>query len=52
MLAHNPTGKYDQLLIYAFRLLNYITIERGMLTMVHALHKFINFYWKTNLSFM
>jgi hypothetical protein len=41
MLTHNPTCKYDQPIIYAFRLLNkaeqnYITTERKTLTMVYA----------------
>jgi hypothetical protein len=42
MLAHNPTGKYDQLIIYASKLLNTteknITIEKEALTKVYALH--------------
>ncbi len=45
MLAHNPIGKYDQLIIYASKLLNktkhnYTTIEKVTLVMVYALHKF------------
>jgi hypothetical protein len=48
MLAHNPIGKYDQPIVYAFRLLikvkqNYTTIEREALAMVYVLHKFIIF---------
>ncbi len=48
MLAHNPIGKYDQLIVYASRLLNksehnYTTIEREALTMVYVLHKFGQF---------
>jgi hypothetical protein len=48
MLAHNPTCKYDQPIIYASRLFNkvkhnYTTIKRKTLTMVYALHKFIHF---------
>ncbi len=39
MLAQNQTRKYDQPIVYAFRLLNkvehnYITIEKEALTMV------------------
>jgi hypothetical protein len=45
ILAQNPTGKYDQPIEYAFKLLNkakknYITIKREALAMVYALHKF------------
>jgi len=48
MLAHNPIGKYDQPIVYAFRLLNkakqnYIIIKREALVMVYALHKFKHF---------
>jgi hypothetical protein len=48
MLAQNPTGKYDQPIVYASRLLNkakynYTTIEREALAMVYALHKFKHF---------
>ncbi len=48
MLAYNPTSKYDQLVVYVFKLLNkvehnYITIERKALVMVYALHKFRHF---------
>ncbi len=48
MLAQNPTDKYDQPIIYAFRLLNkvehkYITTEREALIIVYALHKFRHF---------
>jgi hypothetical protein len=48
MLTHNPTGKYDQPIVYAFRLFNkiehnYTTIEREALVMVYALHQFIHF---------
>ncbi len=48
MLARNPIGKYDHLIIYASRLLNktkqkYITIEREALAMVYAWHKFKHF---------
>jgi len=43
--AQNPIGKFDQLVMYASRLLNsiesnYIIIERETLMMVYALHKF------------
>ncbi len=48
MLTHNPISKYDQLIIYASRLLiklqqNYITIEIQTLAMVYVLHKFGHF---------
>jgi hypothetical protein len=48
MLAQNPTSKYDQPIVYAFRLLNkieknYITIDREALAMVYALQKFKHF---------
>jgi hypothetical protein len=40
MLAHNPTSKYDQPIVYAFRLFhkvkhNYIITERETLAMVY-----------------
>ncbi len=43
--GQNLTGKFDQPIIYDFRLLNsvernHITIEKEALTMVYALHKF------------
>jgi hypothetical protein len=45
MLAQNPTGKCDQPIAYAFRLLNnveknYTTTKRGALAMIYVLHKF------------
>jgi len=45
MLSQDVTGNNDQLVMYAYRLLNkvehnYITIEIKALTMVFALHKF------------
>jgi hypothetical protein len=48
MLAHNPTSKYDQPIVYAFRLLNktkqnYIITKKEALTVVYALHKFRHF---------
>jgi hypothetical protein len=48
LLAQNLTNKYDQPIIYAFKLLNkakqnYTTIERKALTMVYVLHKFRHF---------
>ncbi len=50
MLAHNPIGKYDQFIIYAFRLLNkakqnYTTTKNEALVMVYALHKFKHFFF-------
>jgi hypothetical protein len=48
LLAQNLTDKYDQPIVYAFRLLNkekhnYTTIEIEALAMVYALHKFKHF---------
>ena len=45
MLAQNPTGKIDQPIVYASRLLsraekNYTTTEREALAMVYAINKF------------
>ena len=45
MLAQNPTGKTDQPIAYASRLLsivekNYTTIEKEALAMVYAVNKF------------
>jgi len=45
MLIHNPTGKYDQPIVYASRLLNkaeqnYITTNKKALAMVYVLYKF------------
>jgi hypothetical protein len=45
MLFQNLIGNNDQLLVYAFKLLNkvehnYSTIEREVLTMAFVLHKF------------
>jgi branched-subunit amino acid transport protein AzlD len=45
IFAQNPTDKFDQLVMYAFRLLNstkrnYSTIEIEALAIVFALHKF------------
>jgi hypothetical protein len=45
IFAYNPTGAFDQPVMYAFRLLNsvernYITIKREALVIVYALHKF------------
>jgi hypothetical protein len=53
MLAQNPTGKYDQLIVYASRLLNkakknYITIKRWFMFSINS----NIFCWKTNLFFM
>jgi hypothetical protein len=52
MLAQNPTGKYDQPIVYASRLLNkvehnHITTKKEALAMLYALHKFRLFYWET-----
>jgi hypothetical protein len=48
MLAQNPTGKYDQPIVYASKLFNkveqnYTSIEKEVLTMVYVLHKFKHF---------
>jgi hypothetical protein len=48
MLTQNPIGKYDQPIIYAFKLLNKVehnhtTIKREALAMVYALYKFRHF---------
>ncbi len=48
MLAQNPSGKYDQLIVYASKLLNkveqnYTTTKKKALTMVYVLHKFRHF---------
>jgi hypothetical protein len=48
MLTQNPTGKYDQPIVYASKLLNkvkqnYATIEREALALVYVLHKFRHF---------
>ncbi len=48
MLAWNPIGKYDQLIVHASRLLNkakqkYTTIKEKALATVYALHKFKHF---------
>ncbi len=48
MLSQNVTGKSDQPIVYASRLLNkieqnYNTIEREALIMVFCLHKFIHY---------
>ncbi len=57
MLAQNPTSKYDQPIVYAFRLLNktthnYTTTNKEALAMIYALHKFKHFFcWETHLSF-
>jgi hypothetical protein len=48
MLSQNVIGKIDQPIVYAFRLLNrveqnYSTIEKEVLTIIFALHKFIHY---------
>jgi len=53
MLAQNPTGKYDQPIVYASKLFdkaeqNYTTIEKEVLTMVYVLHKFKHFLLGNN----
>ncbi len=49
IFTQNLTRKYNQPIIYAFRLLNkakknYITTERKTLVMVYVLHKFKHFF--------
>jgi hypothetical protein len=56
MLAQNPTGKYDQPIVYVSRLFNkaeqnYTTTKRKALTMVHALHKFKHFLFGNKFVF-
>ncbi len=56
MLTHNPTGKYDQSIVYVSRLLkktkhNYTTTERKALAMVYALHKFKHFLFENKFVF-
>jgi len=48
MLVENPIGKCDQLITYAFRLLNnvekkYTIIKREVLMMVYALRKYYHY---------
>jgi hypothetical protein len=57
MLAQKPMGKYDQPIVYAFRMLkkvehNYTIAERKALVMVYALHKFKYFLLGKKLFFM
>ncbi len=57
MLAPNLTGKYDQIIVYASRLLNkakhnYTTIKRVALVMVYALHKFRHFFVVKQICFL
>jgi len=54
MLAHNLVGKYDQLVVYAFRLLNkieqnYTIINKEALTMVYVCINSKKICWETNL---
>jgi len=47
-VRQNPIGKYDQPIVYAFKLLNktkqnYTNIKEEALTMVDAMHKFRHF---------
>jgi predicted ferric reductase len=56
MLAHNLTGKHDQLVVYACRLLNnveknYSTIECETLTMTFTLHKFKHYLFGNKFVF-
>jgi hypothetical protein len=57
MFAQNSIGKYDQLIVYASRLLNkvehnYITTSKEVLTIVYALHKFIHFFVGKHIYFL
>ncbi len=56
MLFQNLTRKSDQLVVYAYRLLsiikhNYNTIDKKVLTMVFALHKFRRYLIGNKLIF-
>ncbi len=56
ILAQNLTSKFDQLVMYASKLLNsveknYIIIKREALAMVYALHK-NKHYLLSNMCFM
>ncbi len=56
ILAQNPTNKFDQLVMYAFRLLNstktnYTTTKREALAMVCALHKFKHYLLSNQFVF-
>jgi hypothetical protein len=55
-LAHNPTGKTTQPIMYSLRLLNYVEIEytttkREALIMVYALHKFKHYLLGNKFTF-
>ncbi len=57
MLSQNLIGKSDQPIVYAYKLLNrvehnYSTIEREVLTMVFALHKFRHYLLGNKPNFM
>ncbi len=53
-MSHNVTGKNDQLVMFASRLLNiakqnYSTTKREALTMVFVLHKFKHYLLGNNI---
>jgi hypothetical protein len=57
ILAQNPIGKFDQSVMYPFRLLNlvernHIITKREALAMVYALHKFKHYLLGNHLYFM
>jgi hypothetical protein len=57
MLTHNLIGKRDQLVVYAYKLINngernYSTIEHETLALVFAFHKFKITYYIINFCFM
>ena len=57
MLAQNPTGKTDQPIYYASRLLtpaekNYTTTEREALAMVYTVKKFYHYFLANHFVFI
>jgi hypothetical protein len=56
ILAENPIGKIDQPIMYSSRLLNFVKrnytkIERKVLAMVYALHKFRHYLLNNRFTF-
>jgi hypothetical protein len=56
MLTQNPIGKYDQPIVYAFKLLNKVeqnyTIIEGKTLVMFMFISLNIFCWEANLSFM